>query len=630
MSTIIFQSVNTALKSVDNGAPVTFSITNNSNSAMEIYWVDRDGVRKDYGTIQIGQTYTQSTLTSHYWEVKSADGKTALDFLPTIAGNIKFTSTGTTPVFTDFSEKVTSTTDGLWSSHQGYGLVDVAKSLGVAHATSLPVNGQNNNLALNAINAADAWAAGYTGKGVKVAVIDAGIAANSEINKAIIGGYDFYDNDTDPTPDAGTFKDHALGVASIIAASHAAHGGQDTMGVAPDVQLLNVRVGSSTYGSSPEAMVKGINWAVDNGAKVICMPLQNSALSNDSALATAIHNAYQHNVVVVVIGGNYSNYGPTGPAMIAQQLKGELIDVGNYNVMAGTPFDSSNMPGDTPFPWVMASSSGYVPNSTGGYSYWADGGTSFAGPYVAGLAALLWQQNPSATAAQIIGLIQKGASLGGTAANTTTSNTVPSVGTPVINTPIVTTVTQTVTMVKGTDAIDTRVFAHASTDYKLATDSTGTTITEIATGNQTVLNGVERLQFTDKSVALDITGNAGEVYRLYQAAFNRTPDKAGLGYWIDAMDHGMSLADVAAGFVGSAEFKTLYGTAPGNPALVHAMYNNVLHRHADEAGLNYWVGAMDRGLTTTQLLTAFSDSAENITAVGKIIGQGFDYTPFHA
>jgi hypothetical protein len=42
------------------------------------------------------------------------------------------------------------------------------------------------------------------------------------------------------------------------------------------------------------------------------------------------------------------------------------------------------------------------------------------------------------------------------------------------------------------------------------------------------LSGVERIAFSDATIALDIAGTAGQVYRIYQAAFSRTPDKPGL------------------------------------------------------------------------------------------------------
>jgi len=684
LSTIDFLPITSNIVSTDTGNSVRFSITNKSSSTLTVYWIDRSGNETAYGTISTGQTYNQTTSSSHAWEVKSADGKVAFKFLPTVAGNITVEASYSNS-FTDFSEKIIQTADGTWSTAQGYGLINMAKSLGIDDLSKLTLNGQNNNLALNTISAPAAWAAGYTGKGVKVAVIDIGIASNSEVNSSIVGGYDFYDNDTTPQPDAGAYKDHALGVASIIAASHSAHTGQDTRGVAPDASLMNVRVGSNQTGSAPQAIAQGIRYAVDNGAKVICMPLQNSGSSFDQTVADAVHYAYQHNVVTVIIGGNYSNYGPTGPAMIAKQFKGEAIDVGNYNAMAGTAFDSSNMPGTDPFPWVMASSSGYVPNSSGGYTYWGDGGTSFAGPYVAGLAALLFQQSPDATASDIIKKILAGASLGTNEvlAGTSTKPAITQADvTAAVNKAIEATkaadalaasaaaatakaaadaalakavqdalagansklpdvhvassMSTTFSNGSGADVfvgiggVNTLQYAGAKTVYTVSTVDDHFTVTDKASAVIDSLYNVERLVFSDGAVALDINGKAGEVYRLYQAALNRAPDKGGLGYWIDAHDKGMPLATVAEGFVKSDEFLKLYGAQPSNEQLVNAMYQNVLHRTPDTAGLAYWVDSMNHGVSTTALLLAFSDSAENKAAALKIIGQGFDYTPYHA
>jgi hypothetical protein len=89
----------------------------------------------------------------------------------------------------------------------------------------------------------------------------------------------------------------------------------------------------------------------------------------------------------------------------------------------------------------------------------------------------------------------------------------------------------------------------------LSNDGSNYSVYDFLNGSTTTLANVERLQFSDQTVALDIGGNAGESYRLYQAAFNRTPDKVGLGYWIDAMDHGNSLMHVAGSFIDSAEFR---------------------------------------------------------------------------
>ncbi|MBC7456324.1 MAG: PD40 domain-containing protein [Massilia sp.] len=84
------------------------------------------------------------------------------------------------------------------------------------------------------------------------------------------------------------------------------------------------------------------------------------------------------------------------------------------------------------------------------------------------------------------------------------------------------------------------------------------------------LQGVERLRFADAMLALDtgVDDIAGQAYRIYQAAFNRVPDKGGVGFWISAMDRGQTLQSVAAGFVQSGEFKALYGAAPSSASVV--------------------------------------------------------------
>jgi hypothetical protein len=94
-----------------------------------------------------------------------------------------------------------------------------------------------------------------------------------------------------------------------------------------------------------------------------------------------------------------------------------------------------------------------------------------------------------------------------------------------------------------------------------------------------LLRNNERLVFDDVNVALDIDGTAGTAYRLYQAAFARVPDATGLGYWISVLDDGANLRNVAANFLGSAEFAKNYGTNLDNATLVTRLYQNILDRH---------------------------------------------------
>jgi hypothetical protein len=158
--------------------------------------------------------------------------------------------------------------------------------------------------------------------------------------------------------------------------------------------------------------------------------------------------------------------------------------------------------------------------------------------------------------------------------------------------------------------------------------TTGYTVTDAA-GVVVQLANVERITFSDTAYALDIDGNAGQAYRLYQAAFDRTPDAGGLGFWIHALDQGVSLRSVAQGFVDSQEYRDTYGYAVSNLALVKSFYDNILHRTPDAAGLGFWTGVLDRhDASTAEVLAAISESAENRDGMVALIGNGFAYTPY--
>jgi Ca2+-binding RTX toxin-like protein len=139
---------------------------------------------------------------------------------------------------------------------------------------------------------------------------------------------------------------------------------------------------------------------------------------------------------------------------------------------------------------------------------------------------------------------------------------------------------------------------------------------------------VERLQFLDKNLALDITGISAEAYRIYKAAFNRTPDLQGLGYWILQMDNGATVPQVASGFIGSAEFQSLYGTNPSNNQFVDLLYQNVLGRNPDAGGYAYWNAMLSNGLSRADVLAYFSESSENVVKVAPLISNGIEYIPF--
>ena len=121
------------------------------------------------------------------------------------------------------------------------------------------------------------------------------------------------------------------------------------------------------------------------------------------------------------------------------------------------------------------------------------------------------------------------------------------------------------------------------------------------------------------------------MYLLYQAALNRTPDAPGLGYWINRVDNGADITSVVSEyFLVSQEFQTLYGTNPSTSQFVNLLYQNVLHRAADSAGLSYWLGQIsangDSLLTRAGVLESFAVSGENVANVATLIAHGIAYT----
>jgi hypothetical protein len=192
--------------------------------------------------------------------------------------------------------------------------------------------------------------------------------------------------------------------------------------------------------------------------------------------------------------------------------------------------------------------------------------------------------------------------------------------------------------VNGGLGIDTVVLPSTHADYVLRLIPPSTpdpryqdiffNVTDKA-GVVNTLGNVERIQFSDVTVAIDIDGNAGQAYRLYQAAFNRTPDSVGLGFWIDVLDNGTNLTSVAQGFVNSNEFRTAYGASQTNRELVTQFYQNILHRAPETGGLDFWTGVLDtKAAGVADVLAAISESGENKAGLIGVIGNGFEFTPY--
>ena len=139
-----------------------------------------------------------------------------------------------------------------------------------------------------AIDAPGAWDAGYTGDGVLVAVLDTGIDyLHPDLWPCYAGGWDFVNDDDDPYDD-DLDGGHGSNVSGIIAAADDAYG---VIGVAPDADILAVKV-LDEYGSGDFGWIlEGILYAVEQGADVINMSL-GAYVSHNGYVRTGAGDVY--------------------------------------------------------------------------------------------------------------------------------------------------------------------------------------------------------------------------------------------------------------------------------------------------------------------------------------------------
>jgi len=200
----------------------------------------------------------------------------------------------------------------------------------------------------------------------------------------------------------------------------------------------------------------------------------------------------------------------------------------------------------------------------------------------------------------------------------------------------------------GRGGVDTAVYRGSVKNYTLSLSTTidrtdplqtntlsATFITDAVTGRDGVdtLINVERLAFSDATIAYDTAKgmNAGDAYRLYKAAFDRTPDEVGLGYWIKTLDSGTNtLLKVSQGFINSPEFIKLNGVDSSNATFITNLYKFVLKRTPDAAGYQYWDTLLGNNNASARayVLVDFANSPENIAQVANLIANGISYTEY--
>jgi serine protease len=278
-----------------------------------------------------------------------------------------------------------------------------------------------------------AWDSGFTGANVRVAVIDTGRTAHTDLNANYLGGYDFISaaanardgNGRDAVPqDQGDWETagecggparnsswHGTHVAGTIAALR--NNAVGVSGVAPSARIVPVRVLGRCGGTFAD-IIDGITWASGgvvagvpnnpNPARVLNLSLGGSGAC-PAALQSAINGAINRGSSVVVSAGNSNaNAANATPANCAGVITVAAGDrQGNRAVYSN--FGASveiTAPGGETSPTVangVLSTLNAGTTVPGAQAYAFYQGTSMAAPHVAGVAALMLQKNPGLTPA---------------------------------------------------------------------------------------------------------------------------------------------------------------------------------------------------------------------------------------
>lgn len=246
------------------------------------------------------------------------------------------------------------------------------------------------------VNAPAAWDTTTGSAGVIVAVVDSGVSpVHTELSAALLPGKDFVNNDLDASDDNG----HGTHVAGIIAA--AINNGQGLAGVAAGIRILPVKVLNSANLGDYATFAAGINYAVQNGARIINLSLGGP--SDSQALHDAVQAAANQGVLVVVASGNTADTRDYYPASYP-----EALSVAGTTT-AGEWWNSStfNNQVDLAAPAQQVWSTYWSPTDSGAYAF--QSGTSMAAPFVSAAAALLLSTRPDLQSGDLRTILQQSA-----------------------------------------------------------------------------------------------------------------------------------------------------------------------------------------------------------------------------
>ena len=276
---------------------------------------------------------------------------------------------------------------------------------------------------LTRIDALGGWdavqAAGKPVAGAVTAVLDTGIdRTHPEFQGRLLPGYDFANNDGDPSEVLGGDVGHGTSSAGLIGAT--GNNGAGLAGLTWSGQnLLPVRVFDDSGGATTLNLSRAIDYAAAQKARVVNMSLGLKGIGTDPALARSLQAAANAGLVLIAAAGNTAGdglyYPASDPNVLAVGALGKTDDLACYSarpssgqkaldlVAPGGNATGSNCAADSPFGILTLAPVGQSSSNAGpvkdGYTLRI--GTSEAAPLVSGAASLIVGARSDLRAAQV-------------------------------------------------------------------------------------------------------------------------------------------------------------------------------------------------------------------------------------
>jgi subtilisin family serine protease len=292
----------------------------------------------------------------------------------------------------------------LWSAVTDAQGGNARTASGIAHVWLDGVRKASLDKSVKQIGADKAWAAGFDGKGVKIAVLDTGVdTTHPDLKDQVVAEKNF-----STAPDATDKYGHGTHVASIAAGTGAKSAGK-YKGVAPGAQVLNGKVLDDNGYGDDSGILAGMDWAAEQGADVVNLSLGGGDTPEVDPLEAQVNKlSKEKGILFAIAAGNSGEFGEQtvgSPGSAAAALTVGAVDDSDKLAefsSTGPGLDGAIKP-DVTAPGVdttAASAKGSIIAQEVGENpagYVTISGTSMATPHVAGAAAILKQQHPDWT-----------------------------------------------------------------------------------------------------------------------------------------------------------------------------------------------------------------------------------------